>query len=226
MSRTVQRQADERRGIELRSLLSASANGFETCFVSLLREKVEGFLRVPAELLAVATHPKVDGFLYGDRIAVFLISGREIRLTLKIHYSRSRCRAILDYKNLPIDEHGDINAESLFSLFAELGNLVAGGLKRELLDLGYIVGISLPIDASAFDEIISSDRLVAGKLYHYSDVRLAPSGGETGGASGEEASFTVSLTVEPTAGDGLERIMAFDFVPGERRRDNPDDEFL
>jgi hypothetical protein len=220
MGNTQQSRASERKTLTLQDLMSVGAPGFETFITESLREKVKGYLKVPDDQLSIGPHTKIDAFSYGERVAIFLISGREIRITLKIHYSPSECQGLAEFKKVGMDADGHPDPEAAQSLFSELANILAGSIKRELLDLGYVVGISLPIAASAYDEILSSDQLHPGRLHLYLDVR-----GRSKQSDQDAVKFTVTVAVEPASGEDINRIRNFEYNPDERNQQS-ENEFL
>ncbi|MCX6128022.1 MAG: hypothetical protein NTX25_03030 [Proteobacteria bacterium] len=71
-----------------------------------------------------------------------------------------------------------------YDLFKEYSNLVAGGISQQLGTCGIVVGISLPIATSGFDELISSDEVRSSRLTDVWRIR------------GKEFNFTCSVAAE------------------------------
>jgi len=176
-------------------------------FEYIVLDKIKGFLKLTEENVTFERATPADRFSYGERLIIFLVAGRDIRLTIKVHYNASETRQLITYKRMENKEEG----EALESIFSEFGNLISGGIKHELIEMGYVVGISLPIAASAYDEIISSDKLVKDRTYSYVTVKS------------EDTKFVLTLTMDAEEKKGITDFV-FDASHFEKNED--DDGFL
>jgi hypothetical protein len=190
--------------ISINDFIEAAYPNFTTLYSGVLKDKISKYFKVPENQLTISNIPSSDAFSYGAFISIFLISGRDIKATLKIHYNPSENADLLRLKNT----NNSLSDEAaLSSIFSELGNLLAGTLKASFLDMGYTVGISLPIEASDYDEIISSDKLVKGRKYAYDSISIGSS------------VFSVTLAIDDD-GDGLSKYVY------EQPKENEEDYFL
>ncbi|HYX33982.1 MAG TPA: hypothetical protein VE954_12775 [Oligoflexus sp.] len=161
---------------------------FSLRYNEMLREKTRAFLRTAESGITFDSLIAPDQFVYGDRLVVFLISGSNLKATVKIHYNPSEMESLVPKSLLDASETVE---KAMQSLFNELGNLYAGSLKTAFLEMSYVVGISLPIAASCYDELISSDQLVPGRAYSYTAITVKDHG-----------QFIVTLTLD-NLGSGL-----------------------
>ncbi|RZA14073.1 MAG: hypothetical protein EOP10_28650 [Proteobacteria bacterium] len=170
-----------------------------------LKEKLAAYLRIAQDEFEIDGKLAADQFVYGDRVVLFLVSGKELKVTLKIHYSPSDVESLVPQK---LKEAAASKDFAISSYFSELGNLIAGSLKASFLDMGYVVGISLPINASCYDEMISSDKLVQNRAYSYFAIKI-----KTG------AVFYITLNVD-NDGEGLKKYVY------EKKAEEEDSDFL
>ncbi|RYZ85577.1 MAG: hypothetical protein EOP06_16035 [Proteobacteria bacterium] len=132
-------------------------------------ETMKGFFKVTEDDVKLDRNTPPDQFVYGAQVVELMYSAPDLKAVIKIHYSPSETYDILGMvrhdPKLP-------KIENLNKVFAEFGNQLAGNLKAGFTDMGYIGGISLPVPASAYDEMISSDILVKGRLYSYCGIEI------------------------------------------------------
>jgi len=193
--------------VSLSDLMNVSYPEVVKLFEFIVLDKIKGFLKLSEEDVVFEQATPADRFSYGERLIIFLVAGRDIRLTIKVHYNPTETRGLIVHKRMENKEEN----EALESIFSEFGNLISGGIKHELIEMGYVVGISLPIAASAYDEVISSDKLVKGRSYSYVTVRS------------KNVKFVMTLTMDAEDPKGIE---GFVFDASHFDRDEEDDGFL
>ncbi len=113
-------------------------------------------------LLELSDHPRPRGFVDGAHQTAIQIAAKDLRITLKFHFSLTHTRPLLTTRKSAKSEELSIQ-----DLFMEYSNLVAGGLSQELHRHGVVSGISLPMAMAGFDEILASDRMFERKAYDY-----------------------------------------------------------
>lgn len=89
--------------------------------------------------------------VYDHWMSIILISGKSLKLTLKMHFNSDAGRffAAIPYNREP----SAISESAATSFFAELANFVAGQIKEIMADNSVEVSVSLPILARGFDEV-------------------------------------------------------------------------
>ncbi len=174
--------------IGLKDFIDSKYEKFALHYYETLQVKVSAFVKANTADLALDNSIAPDQFVYGDRVIMILVSGKEIQATLKIHYSPSEVIKLMPQKLIESSESPDFAIESFF---AEMANLIAGRLKASFMDMNYVVGISLPIRASCYDELVSSDKLVANRAYSFTGIKLST-----------HSRFVISLAIDDH-GEGL-----------------------
>ena len=97
---------------------------------------------------------KTDLAIYGDRMALVLISGKPVKLTFKAHFMESEAKNLATkVYHKPVTS---ISTEQALDFMKEFCNITAGSLKKMLHEQGLITGISLPLVVRGFDEIYFS----------------------------------------------------------------------
>jgi len=193
--------------VSLSDLMNVCYPEIVKLFEYIVTDKIKGFLKLGEDDVVFERSTPADRFSYGERLIIFLVAGRDIRLTVKVHYNPSETRSLIVQKRMENKEEG----EALESIFSEFGNLISGGIKHELIEMGYVVGISLPIAASAYDEIISSDKLIKDRTYSYVTVKSG------------DVKFVLTLTMDAEERKG---ITDFVFDAANFQKNEEDDGFL
>jgi hypothetical protein len=134
---------------------------------------------------AVSVASDWDQMVYGPKMALILIAGKDFRLTLKTHYKP---------KSFSQDMNKNIARDRVNDMFREYCNLVAGAIKQPLISEGIVCGISLPTVTSGYDELVFSDRLRGAKLKECFEVGK------------EEAKIVITLNVETSDSVILEKL--------------------
>ena len=110
-------------------------------------------------------HDDIDAYVYGSHQAMILIASRDIKVSFKAHFSLSEIA--LPTWGSELRSQPERIASLADDFFREFANLTAGGIKQQLQACGIICGISLPIVASGYDEMIFSDTLRRTRFYDY-----------------------------------------------------------
>jgi len=192
--------------IHIKDFIDSKHQQFSIHYYKIIHEKIAAFIRVDKDQLILDNGVAPDQFVYGDRVIVILVSGKDLKATLKIHYSPSEVISIIPPKLIESSSNPDFAVESYF---CEMANLIAGRLKASFMDMKYTVGISLPIGASCYDELVSSDKLVNNRVYAFTAFKMR-----------ENTRFVVTLTIDDE-GSGLNS-----FQYDEGYQEDVSDDFL
>jgi len=156
----------------------------------------DGFRKIAAERIRYITGTtdwvsdddvKWDDFVYGNRLALISIPGKDLRCTIKCHFQ------LEEFVTAP----DQADALKTFDLLREFLNLCAGGLKIIFQTSELTTGISLPIVTSGYDEIVFSESYRGARLFDY--FRLT---------SGKK-SLVVTLVIEPGSERVVEQLRKF-----------------
>lgn len=143
-------------------------------------------------VLECMDHPHPDDYVYGSHQTVIQIAAKDLRVTFKSHF------AINHVKTLVTKSPTKTLQQSIYDLFMEYSNLVAGGLSQRLHAVGIVSGISLPMATSGFDELLSSDSYRTNCYFDYWLLR------------GSDFSFTCTAQVDLLSEEWLGSISSDD----------------
>ncbi len=160
--------------INISNIIDAKFHDFSILYYNLLHDRIAAYTRINKNEIKLDNTIPPDQFVYGDRVIIILVSGKEIRATVKLHYSLSEVEWLIPQRL--IESLGSKSA-ALESYFSEMVNLIAGALKAELIDMKYTVGISLPISASSYDELVSSDLIKPDRYYAFTACQFEKNAG-------------------------------------------------
>lgn len=113
-----------------------------------------------------------SGAVFAPWMTLILVTGPQIRISLKIHFKSKVARALA--APLFRSSSDKISIDQGIDFIREFSNLTAGGLKKTLAEKGYATGISLPIVTRGFDEVFFRALQTAGES-HYWTIRLGES---------------------------------------------------
>lgn len=110
-------------------------------------------------------HPFPDAFVYGSYQAMILMASNVLKIAFKSHFNISE----IDLSVLGAEMAADPKRQDAITqdFFREHANLTAGAIKQALTAFGVIIGTSVPIVSSGFDEIVFSDTIRPGRLVDY-----------------------------------------------------------
>lgn len=96
-----------------------------------------------------------DDFLYGQWMAIILVSGQALQVTFKTHFFNKFARELVSIGIGKSQEN--ITTVMAMDFMREFCNLTAGEIKTKLSLNRVSVGLSLPLITRGFDEVLFSD---------------------------------------------------------------------
>lgn len=142
----------------------AQLQGFANLKAMIRKKFCESLSNLPnLKNVTHADHPQPDDFVYNHWMAIILISGSELRITLKVHFSLEAAFSMM--ARAGIETGRTSKAQKLaFDFVKEHCNVAAGSIKRSLNASQIPVGLSIPLVTRGFDEAIFSDKIDAHKF--------------------------------------------------------------
>ena len=89
--------------------------------------------------------------VYGHWMAMILVSGKDIKITFKVHFKTRSARHMA--AQIYAKAADDLTVDQALDFVREYGNLIAGSVKKSLLELNVSTGVSLPVVTRGFDEV-------------------------------------------------------------------------
>jgi CheY-specific phosphatase CheX len=196
--------------------------------VILIQKKIVDFIR-HAALERVRLHSRLDNFtlvdknteyqagqILGNWMALILVSGDSLRITLKLHFCYTDIKKIayLIYGKQSPDELSD---QQTLDFVKELCNLTAGYLVQIFEDNDLHIGISLPLCTRGFYEIFSDYKSSSYPIIKYNDIWSLEH---------EDIHIFGSVIIELLDTAPLEKILAYEIPDEDEDDDDEEMDFL
>ncbi|ARU57882.1 hypothetical protein OLMES_3862 [Oleiphilus messinensis] len=158
---------------QMRSEISEDSELIKQKISDLVRHAAEERIRLHTQLdefrIVDDDRGFVPGQVLGNQMALILVSGDAIRITLKLHFSLSEIKPLI-YAIYGLDSPNDVRDEQAIDFGKELCNLIAGYVVQMLEENGLPVGISLPLCTRGFYEIFADYRPLQKPIIKYCDL--------------------------------------------------------
>ncbi len=130
-----------------------------------IRETSRAHLAQFAKLKAAAlSEISADRPVLAHWISLILISGKQVRITFRIHFHTAAARELASGAfSAPTTK---VSSEQAHDFAKEFCNFCAGRIKHLLTANGYEVGISLPLTMRGFDQVFEEP---SGETYAFED---------------------------------------------------------
>ncbi len=151
------------------------------------------------EDIVAVDHLNRRSSILGHWLTLVMISGRKVKICFKVHFNTENGRELLAVGSKI--ERSKIERRMIFDRLKEFCNLAGGAIKQCLGVENDRSGLSLPLLARGFDEVLFMDRALRANALKYRDVWVlaAPSFKVTCSSEIQIVDWTVLKDIQPIA---------------------------
>ena len=131
--------------------------------------------------------------VFAPCMVVILVTAPDLRLTFKAHFKTNVARGFVA-PLFQVAEH-TVKSQHAIDLMREFCNLTGSAIKKELSEMGYAAGVSLPIVMRGLDELLLQNDRIEGYACHW-DISAGPVAGPVAGPLSGQLRIGISSLTE------------------------------